>query len=209
MLSTTTMAANYNDFLSPNSLGKDVNVLSSQYKLNLEKQAWGDYSNSEAYDCMLVVEVNGSDSITSIRAEPNNEKCTLETLSSGVNYNTKSTKIVDILNQANIEAIRFIPGCFNCPSGLELADDLVINRAEDNYYTQFEIDGYNDEYVKFIGTELVGHVNQNNYYSIMDTLDTSLNRNSPEYNRKDFKLKAINSYDLQQKPWSYYKIGLK
>ncbi|GAF53567.1 hypothetical protein [Psychrobacter sp. JCM 18900] len=60
-----------------------------------------------------------------------------------------------------------------------------------------------------MGTKLIGGLNQNNYYSIMDKLDAKLNSDSPEYNRKDFKLKAIKSYDLQQQPWSYYKIGLK
>ncbi|GAF53566.1 hypothetical protein [Psychrobacter sp. JCM 18900] len=71
-MSTTTIAAEYNQFLSPSSLGKDVKALSSQYKLGLKKQSWGGYSNSEAYDCMLNVEVNSQGRINSIRAEPNN-----------------------------------------------------------------------------------------------------------------------------------------
>lgn len=208
-MSTTTIAADYNQFLSPSSLGKNVKALSSQYKLGLKKQSWGGYSNSEAYDCMLNVEVNSQGRINSIRAEPNNEKCSFKTASSGVTYNTESTKIIDILNQADIDSIKFLPGCFNCPSGLELADNLVISRPQDNYYTEFEIEGYNNEYLKFMGTKLIGNFNQNNYYSIMDKLDAKLDSDSPEYNRKDFKLKAIKSYDLQQQPWSYYKIGLK
>ena len=209
VMSTTAIAADYKSFLSPSSLGKDVKALSSQYKLGLKKQNWGGYGNSEAYDCWLSVEVNGRDQITSISAEPNNGKCKLNTESSGVNYNTGSTKTVDILNQAKLEDIKFIPGCFNCPSRIELADNLIISRPQDNYYTEFEINGYNDEYLKFMGTTLFGRYDPNDYYTVMDKLDAKLDSDSPEYNRKDFKLKAIKSYDLQQQPWSYYKIGLK
>lgn len=42
-LSTTAMAADYNSFLSPNSLGKDVKTVNSQYKLGLKKQEGGGY----------------------------------------------------------------------------------------------------------------------------------------------------------------------
>lgn len=209
VMSTTAIASDYNSFLSSSSLGKNVKTLSSQYKLGLKKQSWGDYGNSEADNCLLNVEVNKRDQITSIRAQSNNEQCQFKTSSSGVTYNTRSTKITDILNESNIEAVRFIPGCFNCPSGIELADNLVINRSQDNYYTEFAIQGYNDEYLRFIGTKLYGSFGQDDYYSIMDKLDTKLNSDSAEYNRKDFKLKAIKSYDLNQQPRRYYKIAFK
>lgn len=208
-LSSTAIAADYNRFLSPSSLGKNVKALSSQYQLGLQPQSWGGYGNSEVSDCVLRVEVNGHDQITSIYAMSNSEDCHYKTLSSGISFDTKTTKTVDILNQAELKDIKFIPGCFNCPSRIELPDNLVIIRPQDNYYTEFEINGYNDEYLKFMGTTLFGRYDPDDYYTVMDKLDAKLNSDSPEYDRKDFKLKAIQSYDLQQQPWSYYKIALK
>lgn len=208
LLSTPAMAADYNRFLSPSSLGKDVKTLSSQYKLGLKKQDSESYSNSDAYDCNVNVSVNSRNLITRIKISLNTEKCDYKAASSGVSFNSKTTKAVDILNQAKLSDIKFIPGCFNCPSRIELPDSLVVNRGQDNYYTEFEIGGYNSEYLKFMGKKLLGSFSEDDYYPTMDKLETKLGSSPSSYNRKDFKLKAIQTYDLQQQPWNY-AIGLK
>lgn len=207
-LSTTTIAADYNSFLSPNSLGKDVKTVNSQYKLGLKKQEGGGYSNSDAYDCNLDVSVNSRNLITRIQVSPNTEKCHYQATSSGANFNAKSTKTVDILNQVKLEDIKFIPGCFNCPSRIELPDSLIVNRSQDKYYTEFEISGYNGDYHDFMAKKLFGSFSQDDYYPTMDKLEEKLSNSPDSYDRKDFKLKAIQTYDLQQQPWSY-AIGLK
>ncbi|MGP5209559.1 hypothetical protein ACTXJ5_02080 [Psychrobacter alimentarius] len=207
-LSTAAMAADYNSFLSPNSLGKDVKTVNSQYKLGLKKQEGGGYSNSDAYDCSVNVEANSRNLITRIRVLPNNQKCNYKATSSGVSFNPKSTKTVDILNRTKIDDITFIPGCFNCPSRIELSDSLVINRPQDKYYTEFEIQGYNRNYHDFMAKKLFGSFSQDDYYLMMDKLEEKMGNSPSSYDRKDFKLKAIQTYDLQQQPWSY-AIGLK
>lgn len=207
-VSTTAMAADYNGFLSPNSLGKDVKTVNSQYKLGLKKQEGGSYSNSEAYDCSIDVDTNSRNIITRIRILPNNEKCNYKATSSGVSFNSKSTKTVDILNQTKINDITFIPGCFNCPSRIELSDSLVINRPQDKYYTEFEISGYNRDYLSFMAKKLFGNFSQDDYYPTMDKLGDKLGNSPSSYNRKDFKLEALKTYDLKQQPWGY-TVGLK
>ncbi|MGP4717742.1 hypothetical protein ACTXGL_13985 [Psychrobacter sp. T6-6] len=207
-LSTTAMAADYNSFLSPSSLGKDVKTVNSQYKLGLKKQEGGSYSNSDAYDCSVNVEANNRNLITRIQVSPNTEKCNYQATSSGASFNAKSTKTVDILNQVKLEDIKFIPGCFNCPSRIELPDSLVVNRYQDKYYTEFDIAGYNSDYLNFMAKKLFGSFSQDDYYLMMDKLEEKLSNSPSSYDRKDFKLKAIQTYDLQQQPWSY-AIGLK
>lgn len=207
-VSTTAMAADYNSFLSPSSLGKDVKTVNSQYKLGLKKQEGGGYSNSESYDCSIDVDANSRNLITHIRVSPNNEKCNYKATSSGVSFNPKNTKTVGILHQAKINDITFIPGCFNCPSRIELSDSLVVNRPQDKYYTEFEISGYNRDYHEFMAKKLFGNFSQDDYYPTMDKLEEKLGNSSSSYDRKDFKLEAIKTYDLEQKPWSY-AIALK
>lgn len=207
-VSTTAIAADYNSFLSPNSLGKEVKTLNSQYKLGLKKQEGGGYSNSESHDCSINVDTNSRNLITRIRVLPNNEKCNYKVRSSGVSFNSKNNKTVDILNQTKIDDITFIPGCFNCPSRIELSDSLVINRPQDKYYTEFEISGYNRDYHNFMAKKLFGNFGQDDYYPTMDKLEEKLGNSPSSYNRKDFKLEAIKTYDLEKKPWSY-AIGLK
>lgn len=207
-LSTTAIAADYNSFLSPSSLGKEVKTVNSQYKLGLKKQEGGGYSNSDAYDCNLDVSDNRQNLITRIQVSPSTEKCRYQATSSGVSFNVKSTKTVDILNQVKLEDVKFIPGCFNCPSRIELSDSLVIDRPKDKYYTEFEIQGYNRDYHNFMAKKLFGSFSQDDYYLMMDKLEEKMGNSPSSYDRKDFKLKAIQTYDLQQQPWSY-AIGLK
>lgn len=51
-------AINYNSFIAPSSLGKDVEALNKQYKLGLKKQNWNGYSNDDSASCQLHIEVN-------------------------------------------------------------------------------------------------------------------------------------------------------
>ena len=183
-------------------MGKDIDVINSQYKVGLQKQDYG-YRNSDAYHCDLRVDVDSRNRITEIQITPNTDQCNYNAISSGVSFNAKTTNTVDILNQAKLENIEFIPGCFNCPSRIELTDSLIVNRAEDRYYTSFEIEGYNRDYHNFMVEKLFGNFNQGNYYPMMDKLDETLTNNPSYYQRKDFKIKAIQTYNLKQKPWSY------
>ncbi|WP_230657356.1 hypothetical protein [Psychrobacter sp. I-STPA10] len=218
LLSTPTYAANYNDFLSPNSLGQNINTLNTRYGLGLKKQDWGAYQNSDAYNCSLTVKANSHNKITSIQVAPNNDKCTIKTTSSGINYHHGNTKIVDILNQVRLEDIQFIPACFNCPSRLELPDSLVVMRPQDPYYTEFNIDGYNTPYTEFLAQKVLGNFDLKSdiYYKKMSEMDEKFNLATNNFEHKDIsllkkkeiRLKAIHTYDLQSTPWRY-EIGLK
>ena len=84
----------------------------------------------------------------------------------------------------------------------------MINRPQDKYYTEFEISGYNGDYHDFMAKKLFGSFSQDDYYPTMDKLEEKLSNSPNSYDRKDFKLKAIQTYDLQQQPWSY-AISLK
>ena len=218
LLSAPAYATNYKDFLSPNSLGQDLNILNTRYSLGLKKQDWGAYQNSNAYNCSLTVKADSRNKITSIKIVPSNEKCTIKTTSSGINYHHGKSKIVDILNQVRLEDIQFIPACFNCPSRLELPDSLVVRRPQDQYYTVFEIDGYNTPYKDFITQKALGNfdLNSNIYYEKMSEMDDKIRLETNDFEnkdvsllkQKDVRLKAIHTYDLQSTPWRY-EIGLK
>ena len=56
--------------------------------------------------------------------------------------------------------------------------------------------------------KLFGNFSQDDYYPTMDKLEEKLGNSPSSYNRKDFKLEAIKTYDLKQQPWGY-TVGLK
>lgn len=56
--------------------------------------------------------------------------------------------------------------------------------------------------------KLFGSFSQDGYYLMMDKLEEKMGNSPSSYDCKDFKLKAIQTYDLEQKPWSY-AIALK
>lgn len=205
---TSVYAANYNDFLTPSSLGKNIDTLNSTYSLGLTKQDGGDYSNSDTADCSLIVEVDKTKRIKRIRIIPNQGNCRFKTTSSGITFHTGKTNIVDTLNQVKLNDIQFIPGCFNCSSRIEISDILMIKRAQDNYYTAIEIEGYNEDYLSFMGNTIYGNFEQDDYYEVMDKLDKYFRTHPSDYSRNEFRLKAIETYDLKKQPWSY-AIGLK
>lgn len=200
-----TYAANYNSFIAPSSLGKDVNTLNKQYKLGLSKQDWNGYSNSDSDACKLDVGVTKTGKINFITIM-NTENCQYST-QSNVTYNSKNTETRNLLSQVDIENVQFIPGCFNCPSRIEITDELMINRAEDSYYTKFEIQGYNKAYIDYIAKKLFGST-LDDYYSMMDMLELRAAQDENFYDRNAFKLQAIKTYKLQDKPLSY-TIALK
>lgn len=193
-------AANYSSFIAPSSLGKDINTLNKQYKLGLSKQDWNGYSNSDSDACKLDVGVTKKDKINFITIV-NTEGCAYST-QSNVSYNSKTTTTKSLLSQVDIEHIQFVPGCFNCPSRIEITDELFINRAEDNYYTKFEILGYNKAYLDYIAKKLFGNTSDD-YYSMMDMLELRAAQDENFYDRNAFKLQAIKTYKLQDKPLSY------
>lgn len=210
VFASSAFGADYNDFVTPSSLGKAVSTLNSQYKLGLKKQDGGYYRNSKAYNCGLFVRVNDNNKISHIEISPNNSNCHYKVSSSGISFKNNTTKVVDVLNQVRLEDIKFIPGCFNCPSRIEISDSLIINRPQDKYYTELNIEGYNTDYQKFMAQKIFGNFNEEEFYShsIELKLEEKLANNPGLYNRKDFKLKAIQTYNLQYKPWSY-TIALK
>lgn len=207
LIATSAVAADYNRFLSPSSLGQDVNALNSRYQLGLKKQDWGGYANSKNYNCGLLVDTNNRNKITSIEILSNNDNCRFNTSSSGVSFDYKATKIVDVLNQVKLDEVSFIPGCFNCPSRIEIQDTVRIKRPQDKYYTEFNIEGYNNDYLEFMINKFIGKLNQDDYYPMLDKLEAYANKNPSIYNKKDVKLTAIKTYDLQYLPWRY-KIGM-
>lgn len=199
-------AADYQNFIKPSSLGKNINALNKTYNLGLKKRSLGGYSNRQSGDCSLYVETNKKNQISRIRIIDNGA-CKYTT-KSNVNYNSQTTKTQDLLSQVDIKNVQFIPGCFNCPSRLEITDNLVISREKDSYYTKFEIKGYNKKYLNYIAKNLFGDSSDENYYSIMDMLESRAAEDPSLYNRNEFKLQAIEAYDLQDKPQSY-TIALK
>ncbi len=194
-------AANYNSFITPSSLGKDVEALNKQYKLGLKKQNWNGYSNDDSAPCQLNVEVNKKNKINSIRII-NTASCQYTT-KSNVSYNNRTSKVKDLLSQVDIENIKFVPGCFNCPSKIKITDDLLIDRTKDPYYTKFEISGYNKSYLQYIAKKLFGNASNDDYYAMMDMLELRAAQEVDFYDRNAFKLQAVKTYDLQDKPESY------
>lgn len=112
-------AANYSSFIAPSSLGKDVEVLNSQYKLGLKKQNWNGYSNAGAGACQLDVEVTKGNKIRSIRII-NSASCRYIT-KSNVTYNSKTNTTKDLLSQVDVENIQFIPVALTAPQPLRSA----------------------------------------------------------------------------------------
>lgn len=205
-ISIPVYAADYQSFITLSSLGKSINTLNKKYDLNLKKQTSGSYSNSDASTCKLTVSTDKKNQINQIKIT-GNEACKY-TAKSNVNYNSQTTKIQDLLSQVDIKDVQFVPGCFNCPSRLKTNDKLVISREKDGYYTKFEIQGANKKYLNYIAKNLFGDFSDENYDSIMDTLELRAAKDADLYDRDEFKLQAIDAYNLQEKPQSY-TIALK
>lgn len=198
--------ADYQNFIKPNSLGKSLNTLNKTYSLGLKKQSIGSYSNRQSEDCSLYVETNNKNQISRIRIT-GNEACKYTT-KSNVNYNSQTTKTQDLLSQVDIKDVQFVPGCFNCPSPSKTNDNLVISREKDRYYTEFEIQGANKKYLNYIAKNLFGDFSDESPSSIMNMLELRAAKDDDLYDRNEFKLQAIEAYNLQDKPQSY-TIALK
>ncbi|WP_299184523.1 hypothetical protein [uncultured Psychrobacter sp.] len=194
-------AADYQSFITPSSLGKSINTLNKKYQLGLKKQSSGKYANHRLNGCSLLVKTDKKNRINEIKIIDNKD-CRYTT-TSNVNYNSQTTKTQDLLSQVDIQDVQFVPGCFNCPSRLEITDTLVIDREKDNYHTKFEIKGHNRKYLNYIAKNLFGDFSDENYYSIMDMLESRAAKDPTLYDRNEFKLQAIEAYNLQDKPQSY------
>ncbi|MGM8899135.1 MULTISPECIES: hypothetical protein [unclassified Psychrobacter] len=199
-------AADYQSFIAPSSLGKSIHTLNKKYQLGLKKQSSGKYGNRELNDCRLIVKTNKKNRINEIKII-DSKSCKYST-TSNVNYNSQTTKTQDLLSQVDIQDVQFVPGCFNCPSRLEITDTLVIEREKDNYLTKFEINGHNRKYLNYIAKNLFGDFSDENYYSTMNLLESRAAEEPSLYDRNEFKLQAIEAYNLQDKPQSY-TIALK
>lgn len=206
VFSISAQAANYEDFIAPSSLGKNISALNKQYKLDLKERSKGRYSNGPSAICSLTVKTDKENRVSYIKIK-HDKNCQYRT-KSNVNYSSKTTKIKNILSQVNIENIQFIPECFSCSSRKGINDSLVVNRAEDKYYTEFEIEGRNKNYTEYIAQNLFGKFSSDNYDSVMEKLETRVDEDPNLYDRNEFKLQAIELYNLQNKPISY-TIALK
>lgn len=198
-ISAPTFAADYSGLASPSSLGKSVASLNKQYKVGLKyDKDYQGYKNSETAACDLYVETDSKQLVKSIYISDKND-CKY-TAKSNVTFNSASTTVKDLLNQVKISEVQFNPGCFNCPSRIEIGDNLVINRAADKYYTEFEISG-NSEYNDFIIKKTYGSKHSEaNDFELRDELDE---KDEKFFNRQDFKLAAIKTTDMKSVPWNY------
>lgn len=205
-VSISAHSEDYEGFIAPSSLGKNINTLNSQYELGLKEHSKGRYGNKSSADCDLMVKTDEENRVNYIKVT-HKQNCRYST-TSNVNYNSKSTKTKDILGQVNIKNIQFVPRCLNCPSRVGVLDRLVVNRAEDKYYTEFEIQGANKDYIKYIAKDLFGNFSDDDYNTVMNKLQLRAAENDNFYDRNEFKLQAIDSYNLQGVPLSY-TIALK
>lgn len=197
-ISAPTLAADYGGLASPSSLGKSIDSLNKQYKVGLKyEKDYQAYKNSDTAACGLYVETDKNKLIKSIYISEQND-CKYIT-KSNVNFNSASTTVKDLLNQVNLTDVRFIIGCFNCPSRIEINDKLMVNRASDKYYTEFEISA-NSDYSDFVANKTYGKYSEDKHYEIMDKLDQ---KDDKFYDNKDFKLAAIKTTDMKTVPWSY------
>lgn len=206
IISIPVYAADYQSFIAPSSLGKNINTLNDKYDLELKKQNSGIYSNRSEATCTLIVSTNKKSQVNLIKIIPN--KGCQYTVKSNINYNSQTTTIQDLLKQVDLKEIQFIPGCFNCSAKSKATDTLVIRREKDSYYTKFEIKGYNKEYLNYIANNLFGNLSDNNYDALMNTLELRAAEDPNLYDRNEFKLQAVEAYNLQDKPQSY-TIALK
>ena len=197
-ISAPALAADYSGFISPSSLGKNADALNKQYKVGLKYEKDNQaYRNSESAACGIFVETDKKQLVKSIQVSDAND-CKY-TSKSNVNFNSATTTIKDLLNQVNLSEVQFTPGCFNCPQRIEIGDRLVINRAKDKYYTDFEIQG-NGEYHDFIAKKTYGKYSEDDHFEVMDKLDQ---KDDKFFNREDFKLAAIKTTDMKSVPWTY------
>ena len=201
MVALPVYAADYNHFIEPSSLGQNINTLNQHYKLGLIKSNGGYYRNADSTACALLVMADKKDKVTQIKIT-NNQNCQYKAKSNVV-IDSHTTNIRTLLNQVDLKDISFVPGCFNCPSRIEITDNLIINRAEDNYYSEFAIQGYNTEYKNYMAKKLFGHLTEDNYYSMMDMLELRSVKDPTIYDRDEFKLQAVETYNLQGQTWSY------
>lgn len=209
ILATMTISAhsaNYNQFVSPSSLGKSVYDLNKKYQLGLSKSSensdedYYNFYNKDNSACGLAVGTNNKGIIQSISMYYNGNKCTMKS-QSNFSFDMQRTTGIDILNQIKLSEMQVVVGCFNCPSGLELVDEMIINRPQDNYVTKFQVGSYNDEYKNFIAKKLFPKFNADDfdhYYEYMDKLD-QMSTKPDFYNREDFKRQAIKAYNMKEK----------
>lgn len=138
------------------------------------------------------------------------DSCGFKTKSNVV-FDSRKTSAASLLNQVKLSEVGFYQGCYNCPSRIEILDSLVIKRPQDKFYTEFAIEGYNEELKTYMVNKL-SQSNKNipsNKWEALSWLDelnaTQLNKLTQT---TDFKRKAIATYQLKNKP-SSYTIALK
>lgn len=198
MTSAPALAADYGGLASPSSLGKSVASLNKQYKVGLKyDKDYQGYKNSETAACGLFVTTDKKQLVDRIYISDDNDCKYI--VKSNVSFNSATTTVKDLLNQVNLTDVRFIIGCFNCPSRIEINDKLMVNRASDKYYTEFEIRA-NSDYSNFIAKKTYGKYLEDKHYEIMDKLDQ---KDYKFFDNKEFKLAAIKTTDMKTVPWSY------
>lgn len=207
ILSTYSMVsfgANYQQFINPNSLGKDIHILNKKYKLSLKlsQKEWGDnnklYQTPEKEKCLISVETTQKGKIQSI-AILGEKGCQFGT-TTPLKYQVNKMTVRDILNQVKPNEVYIEIGCFNCPSRIEIIDNLIVDK--DDYRLSFEVDGYHTESHIALSKLLLGNYEQDKHYEYMDKLD-ELFRNDPELFQRDDIRKLLFKYFLNHKIHSY------
>lgn len=204
IVSTASFGADYQKFISSNSLGKDVHTLNKQYKmgLKLSEKEWGDngrlYQTPESAKCLVSVETTKRDKIKSISIWGNKD-CQFST-TSPLNYQVDKMTVRDILNQVKPNEVYIQIGCFNCPSRIEITDNLIVEKG--NYRLSFEVDGYHRESHIALSKLLFGKYEEDKHFEYMDKLE-ELFRNDPRLFERDDVKKLLFKQFINHKIHSY------
>lgn len=211
--SLSLQAANIDQLISHDSLGKDVLQLNQTYKLGLNKASAayldgkksGHYFTGSFGKCELQVMADNANKVSSISVSTND--CDFTT-NSNVLFDSRKTSLSKLLKQVKLSEVSFEQGCYNCPSRIQLLDNLVINRPKDKFYTEFEISGYNNQLKEYMVKKLAKvHQKTSNKWEALSWLDNLKSEDLFSFkrltDRKDFKEKAIATYNLEEVPYRY------
>lgn len=188
--SVASVAADYYQFVSSNSLGKDIQTLNKKYKLGL-KLSQDDssdtthfYETPKSSDCRLSVKTTKKGNIQSISVA-NDKKCHFNTTSPLIYRSNKVMRVKDILNQVKPNETYIKIGCFNCPSRIEILDELIVKK--DGYLLSFEIEGYHTESHIALSKLLFNDYQENHHYAYMDRLAEAFLEYPELFQRDDVK----------------------
>lgn len=119
-------------------------------------------------------------------------------------YQYGKTNSTDIFNQVKLNEMHIVPGCFHCPSRIELGDEIIIEKPNQKYRTVITIDGYNSAYHIALSKLLFNAYDEDNHYEYMDKLEE---QDQKIFKRNDVKKLALKHYQ-KVRSWGY-RLELK